>query len=184
MKNYGNKIFNLKTRFRALCSEWWMQCFFQKSTPGFQKRTFINVHFSKRDLKSWNFHTSSLFRRPPSLFRGVTFMLCFTFYFIIDLEHYGVDRMFAYFSQKMVQNMANLFFIKQGWSFSGDVWNIRRNQNSIYVPKMGVLVLTPFLIFIPTFWGIFRISMEILYSNLLSTFNYIIYKTYLKKPWI
>jgi hypothetical protein len=71
-------------------------------------------------------------------------LLCFIFYFFRDLEHYGVDRVIAYFSQKMGQNLANVFFVKQGRPFSGDVLNIRRHQNSIYVPKMGVLVLTLF----------------------------------------
>ena len=134
-----------------------MHCFFYISTPGFQNWTFINVHFSKRASESWNFHTSSLFRRPPSQFCGVTFLLCFTFYFFRDLEHYGVDRVIAYFSQKMGQNLANVFFVKQGWSFSGDVLNIRRDGNSIYVPKMGVLVLTLFSIFLALFLGIFCI---------------------------
>ena len=38
-------------RFRALCSEWWSRCFFQKSTPGFQKWTFIFVHFWKSSFR-------------------------------------------------------------------------------------------------------------------------------------
>jgi hypothetical protein len=35
----------------------------------------------------------------------------------------------------------------------GDVLNIRRHQNSIYVPKMGVLVLTLFSRFYTRFFG-------------------------------
>jgi hypothetical protein len=46
-------------------------------------------------------------------------LLCFTFLFFRDLEHYGVDRVIAEISQKMGQNLANVFFIKQGWYFSG-----------------------------------------------------------------
>jgi hypothetical protein len=57
----------------------------------------------------------------------------------------------------MGRNLANIFFVKQGWTFSGDVLNIRRDGNSIYVPKMVVLVLTFFLIFLARFLGIFCI---------------------------
>ena len=64
-----------------------------------------------------------------------------------------MDRVNAEISQKMGQNLANVFFIKQGWYFSGDVLNIRRQQNSIYVPKMGVLVLTLFSRFYTRFFG-------------------------------
>jgi hypothetical protein len=35
--------------------------------------------------------------------------------------------------------------------------NTRQNQNSIYVPKWGVLVFTHFRNLSPTFWGIFCI---------------------------
>jgi hypothetical protein len=104
-------------------------------------------------------HHHSFGVRHP-FFGGVTFMLLFTFYFIIDLEHYGLDTCSQDFLQKMGQNMANLFFIKQGWSFSGDVWNIRRHRNSIYVPKMGVLVLTPFSHFYTHFLGDLLYFME------------------------
>ena len=156
--------------------------FFLNLYPRFSKKDIYKCPFFKRGLRELKFSyiiTLSASALPFS--RGYLYAL-FYFLFYYRFRALWCGYMFANFSQKMGQNMANLFFIKQGWSFSGDVWNIRRNQNSIYVPKMGVLVLTPFLIFIPTFWGIFRISMEILYCNLLSTFNYIIYKTYLKKP--
>jgi hypothetical protein len=53
----------------------------------------------------------------------------------------------------MGRNLANIFFVKQGWTFSGDVLNIRRDGNSIYVPKMGVLVLTLFRHFYCPFFG-------------------------------
>jgi hypothetical protein len=99
-------------------------------------------------------------------------LLCFTFYFFRDLEHYGVDRVLAEISQKMGQNLANVFFVKQGRPLSGDVLNIRRHQNSIYVPKMGVLVLTFFHVFGPVFLGIFRIFSG--REDYLSTFKYII----------
>jgi hypothetical protein len=53
----------------------------------------------------------------------------------------------------MGRNLANVFFIKQGWVFLGDVLNIRRDGNSIYVPKIRVLVLTSFSRFFTSFFG-------------------------------
>ena len=81
--------------------------------------------------------------------------LCFVllFYFIRDLEHYAVNIKIADISQIWGRNLANLFFIKQGWSFSGDVLNILRHENSIYVPKVGVLVWTLFYHFYTHFFG-------------------------------
>jgi hypothetical protein len=49
--------------------------------------------------------------------------------------------------------LGNLFSQKQGWQILGDVLNTRRNQYSIYVPKMGVLVFTLFRHFLAHFLG-------------------------------
>jgi hypothetical protein len=59
--------------------------------------------------------------------------------------------------QKMGRILGNIFFIKQGWRVFGDVLKTHRHQNSIYVPKWGVLVFTHLRNFSPTFWGIFCI---------------------------
>jgi hypothetical protein len=101
-------------------------------------------------------HHHSFSIRPPFL-AGLPFCSCLLFNLLYILEHYGLDTKIADFSQKMGRNLANIFFIKQGWPFSGDVSNIRHYRNSIYVPKMGVLVLTFFLIFLALFLGIFCI---------------------------
>jgi hypothetical protein len=78
--------------------------------------------------------------------------------------------------QKMGRNMANLFFIKQGWSFFRDVWNIRRHRNSIYVPKMGVLVLTHFSHFYTHFFGdlLYFLFLHIL-VDIINNLNNILY---------
>ena len=97
-------------------------------------------------------HHHSFSVRPP-FFAGLPFCSCLLFNLLYILEHYGLDTKIADFSQKMGRNLANIFFIKQGWPFSGDVSNIRRHGNSIYVPKMGVLVLTFFSHFSCPFFG-------------------------------
>jgi hypothetical protein len=53
----------------------------------------------------------------------------------------------------MGQILGNIFSQKQGWRIFGDVLNTPRDQNSIYVPKMGVFVFTLFRHFFTHFLG-------------------------------
>jgi hypothetical protein len=73
-------------------------------------------------------HHHSFGVRPP-FFAGLPFCSCLLFNLLYILEHYGLDTKIADFSQKMGRNLANVFFVKQGWPFSGDVLNIRRDGN-------------------------------------------------------
>ena len=56
----------------------WSESFFPNLKLFFRKWTFINVHFWKMASESWNFHTSSLIRRPPcqSCGRGLLPLCC------------------------------------------------------------------------------------------------------------
>ncbi len=127
--------------------------FFSNLYPGFSKKDIYKCPFFKkgpRELKFSYIITLSASALPFS--RGYLYALIyFLFYYIFRALWCGY--MIADFSQKMGRNLANLFFIKQGWTFSGDVWNIHRQQNSIYVPKMRVIVLTHFSRFYTHFLG-------------------------------
>jgi hypothetical protein len=63
-------------------------------------------------------HHHSFGVRPPDFAR---LPLCFKNIKILEYkqEHYLVERIIAGFLLKMGQNMANVFFVKQGWLFSG-----------------------------------------------------------------
>jgi len=62
-------------------------------------------------------HHHSFGVRPPYFVR---LPLCFKNIKNLEYkqEHYLGEIMFAYYLQKMGQNMANVFFVKQGWLFS------------------------------------------------------------------
>ena len=120
-KKYGNKISNLKTRFRALCSEWWIQWFFYISTPGFQKWTFINVQFWKSSFRFEKKKHHHLFGvRPPN---SAGLPLCFGYVFL-DLRywlHYAAVYISAFRVPKMVGKFGNPFWGILGCVFLGDI---------------------------------------------------------------
>jgi hypothetical protein len=81
-------------------------------------------NFEKRPPRvEISIHHHSFGVRPPNLAR---LPLCFKNIKILEYkrEHYLAERIIAGFLLKMGKNMANVFFVKQGWVCLGDVFNI------------------------------------------------------------
>jgi hypothetical protein len=104
-----------------------------------------------RDLKFLYIITSSASALPFS--RGYLYALGI-FYYLIRTESIMLRiHKIAENLQKMGRILVNLFSQKRVWQILGDVLNTRRGQNSIYVPKSGVLVFTLFRHFFAHFLG-------------------------------
>ena len=89
--------------------------FFLYLYPHFSKMDIYKCPFFKNASEIWNFYTSSLLRRPPCPFsRGVPFIICLLFYFIIEWLHYAANRAERVFFAKDGANLGEPIFAKTG----------------------------------------------------------------------
>ena len=143
--------------------------------------------FFKNAAEIWNFNTSSLLRRPPCLIlRGVPFIICLLFYFIIEWLHYAANRAERVFFAKDGSNTGEPLFAKTGMADFRGCFEYSPRPIFDLCPKNGGSCFHSFSPFsCPLFGGSFVFyKIRLFVWAALSIFSYNIYQTGLKNRCI